>query len=262
MNVNLNTNVSAQPWGKQLTQTGPEPWAAGVGILILTGFMCVWYASLVMRFTAGTDTSVAALWVAVMILWLVAQIWISRAHIPERYSFMFFTLVQAGGPVLATVVIAMSVPAFEAAVNSIALGVSVNELVAIHVLRLAAWGTIAKYLKGQFPRYFYLLGSLPDFGFAVFAALVTVWLVFLGGQASDTFLLVYSVAGAAAFIGAATSMHFGIPGSPLSWRWSRVERGEEAPTLLPHRWPMNLAPAFCGSAFWLAHGLLFVKLAA
>ncbi|MEL6992030.1 MAG: hypothetical protein AAGL92_10670, partial [Pseudomonadota bacterium] len=79
---------------------------------------------------------------------------------------------------------------------------------------------------------------------------------------SATFLIVWSLVGMAAFLGAATTMYFGVPGTVLSFRWAAVRRGEEPPTLLPFRWPMNLAPAFCAPVFWLAHMLLIFKLMA
>ena len=252
----------SKPWHPLLTQSGPEPWASGRGILVLSGVMIAWFASLITRFVSGAEAQAAFLWLGGLTVWLVIQAHISRNHLPERYAFAFSTILQAIVPTLATLGLFVWVPALNGAALQAVAGVGVTELVAIHILRLAAWGTIAKYQKGHLPRYFYLFGSIPDLGFAVFAMLVTGWIVFLGGTLSGGFLLAYSFVGAAVFLGAATTMYFGVPGSGLSWRWNRVLRGDEAPTLLPFRWPMNLAPAFCGGAFWLAHALLVAKVMA
>lgn len=250
------------PWQWQLGAREPEPWRAGYAILALCIVLCLWYASLALRFTEGAALSAALIWVFAAAVWLGSQIALAREHLPERFAATFSTIVQAVVPVLATVAAAIVVPSFKDAVLSIASGVTVFELVAIHALRLAAWGTIAKYRQGQLPRYFYRFGSIPDFGFAITAVAFSAALFIGVVLPSDWLLIAWSVVGAVAFLGAATSMYLGVPGSALSARWRYVQEGREAPTLLAFRWPMNLAPAFCGPAFWLAHGLLIVKVAA
>lgn len=248
-----------KPWQWQLCTTEPEPWRAGYGILALCVALCFWYFSLVFRFTQGEALLSASMWLIVVVLWLVVQIAIGRAHQPERFVAVCSTILQAMFPTAATLTAVTLLPSLREAVFSIATSVTLVELVAIHTLRLAAWGTIRKHRQGQLPRYFYLFGSLPDFGFAIVAVLFTLILIIDVVRPSNGFLIGWSLLGATVFLGAALGMYFGVPGSALSWRWLRVKRGREAPTLLPFRWPMNLAPAFCGPAFWLAHALLIAK---
>lgn len=259
MPSDINASNDTRPWDKQFTQVGPEPWSAGYGILFLSAVMWVWYASLIWRFTTGDETEAATIWLAALAGWLGLQTWFSRKHLPERYSGFFSTILQAVVPTVLTVALVFAVPDLKSASASIVSDVGILELVAVHILRLAAWGTIAKYMEGQLPKYFFQYASLPDFGFAIFAVIVTGWLLVTDSTFPDAFLLFYSFIGAAAFLGAATTMYFGVPGSALSWRWQHAESGKEAPTFLPFRWPMNLAPSFCGPVFWLAHGLLIAK---
>lgn len=238
----------------------PAPWREGAPILTLCVTLWIWFASLAMRFTGGGEAIAAAVWLALAALWLLWQVALARAHAPERYAGWFSTIVQAVAPVTATLLLAALWSDLGAAARSIAQGADVTELLAIHILRLAAWGTVVKWRRGELPGYFFYFGSVPDFGFAVLS-LAATGAVGLGlVDPSHQALIVWSLIGAAAFLGAAITMYFGAPRSPIAWRWERARRGEEPPTLLPFRWPMNLAPAFCGPMFWLAHGLMVVKL--
>lgn len=246
--------MTARPQTGQLAS-----WAEGTGILILCGTLLLWFLSLALRYTDGQELVASMVWLSCAVGWLLVQIAVARQFLPERAANSFSTLLQALIPTLATITFAVSSPVFRGAVIEIASSVTTLELVAIHALRLAAWGTVRKYQEGSLPRYFFLFGSIPDFGFAVLSVLLTLGLAFGLVAANAAFFLWWSGLGAAVFLGAAISMYFGVPGSPLSWRWERVKSGVEPPTLLPFRWPMNLAPAFCGPAFWLAHALLVVK---
>ncbi|MEM9333066.1 MAG: hypothetical protein AAGA53_17215 [Pseudomonadota bacterium] len=261
MSESARTNLQGKPWAHQLSQHQSEPWANGSGILILSGVLIVWFGSLAFRYTSDAAFSAAMIWLVGLMFWLLFQIKIGRDHLPEKRAFLFPTIFQALSPTLLTVALAFLQPDFQTAVVSVAKGVSIIELVAIHGLRLAAWGTIVKYQQGQLPRYFYRYASLPDFGFAILAIAAFAGLGLTGYPVPDVLLYAFSIVGAAAFLGAAITMYFGVPGTLISHRWPYVKKGEEAPTLLPFRWPMNLAPAFCGPAFWLAHALLVIKIA-
>lgn len=247
------------PCDWQFCPTSPESWRAGAGIVALCGALCLWFLTLAVRFTDDDALAAALVWLVLVVVWLGSQIALARTRVLERHAGAFTTIWQAILPTAATVFAAFAVPSFRDAAVSVATGVGVAELVAIHTLRLAAWGTIRKYRQRQLPRYFYRFGSLPDFGFAVLAAAFALALAVEAVEPSGAFLIMWNLVGAAAFLGAAVTMYFGVPGSVLSIRWHAVENGREAPTLLPFRWPMNLAPAFCGPAFWIAHALLIVK---
>ncbi|MEM9168769.1 MAG: hypothetical protein AAGC56_03870, partial [Pseudomonadota bacterium] len=237
-----------------------ERWTAGAPLLGLCAALWGWWTTLAWRFLDGPEFAAGALWLAAAAVWLGAQIVAARLRLPERFAGVFSTAVQALVPVLATAgAVAISEP-LRGAVMRLAASVSTTELIAIHVLRLAAWGTIKKYRAGLLPRYFFLSGSIPDFAFAVSAVALTAFVITQGAVLSDTGLLIWNAVGVLVFLGAAVTMYFGAPKSPLGWRWRRVVAGREASTLAPFRWPMNLAPAFCAPLFWLAHGLFVIKL--
>ncbi|MEM1046306.1 MAG: hypothetical protein AAGL24_09150 [Pseudomonadota bacterium] len=242
--------------------TKHAPWRDGLPILTLCAALWLWLASLAWRYTEGAALAAMIVWLALLMTWLAAQIVLSTRHIPERHAEWFSTILQALVPTGLTIVVVWGWSDLRHAALTIATRASVAELLAVHCLRLAAWGTIAKWKKGELPFYFFLWGSIPDFGFAVlsigFTASVAVGFVHPG----DTALVIWSVLGIAAFLGAAVTMYFGVPRSRIAWRWPRVLNGREPSTLLPFRWPMNLAPAYCGPMFWLAHGLLILKVTA
>lgn len=253
--------MTEKPWADQLIRQEPESWASGRGILFLCALLLLWYGSLLWRYTSGEAFVAGSIWLFALNLWFAMQIYLGRRHLPERFALVFSTILQAVLPTVVTLVLVWNIAPLREAAISIAIGTTVTELVAIHALRLAAWGTIAKYLAGQLPLYFMRYASLPDFGFAILASGLAVWMIATSSTSSAAILCGFSILGILAFFGAATTMYFGVPGSPVSWRWKNVLVGDEAPTFLPFRWPMNLAPAFCGPAFWFAHGLMIGKLA-
>lgn len=249
------------PWHMQMDPARREPMSAGTGILILSGALLIWLLSLVMRFAEGDAVAAGLTWCLALFLWLTLQVAIARTHVLERVAFLFPTLLQVAAPLIATVIAAFAWPSFGKAMSDVASGVSYLELVAIHALRLAAWGTVAKYRKQQLPRYFFHYGSIPDFAFALLSIALgfLMWMDIL--VANQSVLVVWSVLGIAVFFGAGISMYFGVETGILGWRWKYVVAKAEPPTLLPFRWPMNLAPAFCVPIFILAHQMMLAKVA-
>ena len=112
MAADISIASAAQAWSEQLTQTEPEPWSTGRGILILAGAMSIWYASLVWRFTSGAEALAAILALVGMSLWLRLQIWLGRAHVPERYSRLLSTILQAGIPTGLTLALVLTVEVY------------------------------------------------------------------------------------------------------------------------------------------------------
>ncbi len=237
----------------------PEAWSAGAGILLLCAVEWGWFASLSARFTSGAARTGASVWLVLALAWLGLNIVLSRRHVPEAYTRWFPTIVQALALVGLSVALALCWSPLSAALRSVAQQVTVVELIGFHGLRLAAWGTVRKWRQGQLPTYFLLAGSVPDLLFAVQAVAVAALLAAGVITMSGTLLIIWSVLGFVAFLGAAVTMNFGVPGSSISIRWSHVRAGRESDTYLPFRWPMNLAPAFTTSLFTLAHVLAITK---
>jgi len=125
------------------------------------------------------------------------------------------------------------------------------QLVSIHVLRLLAIGGIIKYIQGQLPLHFIILGALPDFLFGVSAIVVTI--LAANGPLGRDFLTVWHLVGFSLFLGAGISMFFSVP-SPL-----RIYHGEPDASIV-FRFPMLLAPNFTVPLFMLAHAFALVKL--
>ncbi|MEO1344856.1 MAG: hypothetical protein AAFV74_11925 [Pseudomonadota bacterium] len=258
----MQTTSPKAPRAAQLDRSGPGRLRSGGPILTLCAVLWLWLTSLVWRFLEP-DLQPVSFGVSVALaLWFIAQVILMRRGVVERGAFAFTSILQALTPTLLIAFWVLGTDTGRMLATLIAQRVTIFEMVSLHMLRLAAWGTVKKYRQKQLPRYFFLFGSIPDFAFAIGAVALTglIWAgVF---NLSAMFLIVWSLVGMAAFLGAATTMYFGVPGTVLSFRWAAVERGEEPPTLLPFRWPMSLAPAFCAPVFWLAHMLLIFKLMA
>jgi hypothetical protein len=121
----------------------------------------------------------------------------------------------------------------------------------IHVLRLLAIGTVVKYRQGELPLHFIVLGSMPDFLFAVSAVGVSV-MTYSGSLPSEVLAVWHSV-GLLVFLGAGVSMFFSVP--------SRLRIYDSRPDAsIVFRFPMVLAPNFTVPLFMLAHLFALAKL--
>ncbi len=125
------------------------------------------------------------------------------------------------------------------------------QLISIHILRLLAIGGIIKYLQGELPRHFLILGSLPDFIFGISA--VVVMMMAVNGPAGHDFLVAWHLIGFSVFFGAGVSMFFSVP-SPLHFFHGKPDAS------LVFKYPMLLAPNFTVPLFMLAHAFALVKL--
>ncbi len=125
------------------------------------------------------------------------------------------------------------------------------QLVLIHVLRLLAIGTVIKYMQGELPLHFVILGALPDFLFAVSAVVVAV----LGTNRplDHSFLVAWHLIGFSVFFGPGISMFFSVP-SPL-----RIYHDKPDASIV-FQYPMVLAPNLTVPLFMIAHLFALVKL--
>ncbi len=121
-------------------------------------------------------------------------------------------------------------------------------LVAFHVFRVLAIGSITKSLNGEFSFYFGLLIGIPDFIFGVSAILIT-YLVYTK-RVGNKFVMIWNYIGALIIMPfALILMQIGLPGP--------VQFFTEAPTIAAiFEFPMVLAPTIIVPIFVLAN--LFV----
>ncbi len=125
------------------------------------------------------------------------------------------------------------------------------QLISIHILRLLAIGGIIKYLHGEFPRHFLILGPLPDFIFGISA--VVVMALAANDSVGHDFLVIWHLIGFFVFFGAGISMFFSVP-SPLHFFHTEPDAS------LVFKFPMFFAPNFTVPLFMLAHSFALVKL--
>jgi len=193
-----------------------------------------------------------AVWVSVMLAWMV---WVIRAgrhgfylkHTRWLSNFIGVNLVFAFGILW----FKFAPSGWQGLIHAAEL-TSYQELASVHILRLLAVGTIIKYLQRQLPLHFLLLGSIPDFLFAISAVIVTM---LLGEHAlSREFLIAWHTTGMIVFLGA-LSMFFTVPSPLYIWH-------TEPDASITFKFPMLLAPNFTVPLFMLAHAFALVKLMA
>ena len=200
---------------------------------------------------AGYTTAVI-IWIVVMLAWLPLATYIGRRGFFLRHSRRMSNLVGAFLVVNLSVVIFEAVPGAKEGIIIAASTMTDSELAAIHILRLLAIGTIIKYLHRELPLHFLILGSVPDFLFAISAIAVT--LMTNNGELSHGFLLAWHTIGSLVFLGAGISMFFTVP-SPIRIFKSGIDSS------IVFKYPMFLAPTFTVPLFMLAHVFALVKLA-
>ncbi len=215
----------------------------------------VWIAYWLLRTgdtTPGYTTTVVA-WIVAMLGWLVLVIYAGRRGFFLKHTRWLSNLVGVVIVVAFATAVFGAVPAAREGLASAATATTDRELASIHILRRLAIGTIIKYLQRQLPLHFVILGSLPDFLFAVSAVVIT-WLAG-NGLLAQAFLFAWHSIGFTVFFGAGISMFFSVP-SPL-----RIYHGDPDASIV-FRFPMLLAPNFTVPLFMLAHAFALVKLTA
>ena len=190
-------------------------------------------------------------WVAVMLVWMGAVTYLGVSGFFLRHTRFFSNLVGVAIVVtLASLLFAILPGAREGLVLA-AHGTPDAQLAAIHILRLLAIGTVIKYLQGELPLHFVLLGSLPDVLFGISAAVVTALVA--NGPLDSRFLIAWHLAGFSVFIGAGVSMFFSVP-SPLRMYYNKPDAS------IVFQFPMVLAPNFTVPLFMIAHLFALVKM--
>ena len=190
-------------------------------------------------------------WIAVMLGWLTIVIIAGRRDFFFKHTRSLSNLVGVIIVVAFGAVVFGVFPEARQGLIDSASATTNREFVSIHILRLLAIGTIIKYLQRQLPLHFVILGTLPDFLFAI-SALVTSLTVEVDSLGQE-FLLAWHWTGFAVFLGAGISMFFSVP-SLL-----RIYSGEPDTSII-FRFPMLIAPNFTVPLFMLAHSFAIVKL--
>ncbi len=128
---------------------------------------------------------------------------------------------------------------------------STLQLVSFHVLRLLAIGAVIKYMQGELPLHFVILGSGPDLLFA--ASAVGVTMLEATAPLGQEFLIGWHSVAFLVFFGAGISMFFSVPSLFRIYH-------DKPDTSLVFQFPMVLAPNFTVPLFALAHVFALVKL--
>lgn len=212
-----------------------------------------WIAFWLLRFgdVAPGYLATVVVWIATMLGWLVFVIVAGTRGFFLKHTRWLSNLIGVA------LVIAVAAFLFRASqvtregVLHAASGTSDFELVSIHTLRLLAIGTIVKYRHGELPLHFVVLGSIPDFTFAVSAVVVAV--MTLNGPVASGFLTAWHCIGMFLFMGAGVSMFLSVP-SRL-----RIYHSEPDSSIV-FQFPMLLAPNYTVPLFMLAHAFALVKL--
>ena len=195
--------------------------------------------------------AVALFWVVSMIVWMGSVILGGKRGVFLQRTHYLSNLV---GVVIVLAFAGLFFGAIPVARDGLVLSAGSTpdtQLIAIHILRVLAIGTVIKYLHGELPLHFVILGSLPDLLFGISA--VAVMALVINASVGPDFLIAWHLIGFSVFFGAGISMFFSMP-SPL-----RIFHGKPDATIV-FQFPMLLAPNFTVPLFMLAHVFALVKL--
>lgn len=196
-------------------------------------------------------TGFTIFWILSMLVWMYAVVAVAKKGIYWKYSFLFSNLLGFAFVIFYPVVLFSSTDiGMDGLAHAISL-VSDKQFIFFHTMRLLAVGTIIKYMQGQLPLHFLVLGSITDFMFALSAVILAV----IGATASLTsdFYIVWHCIGIGVFFGAGISMFFSVP-SPFRMFYDKPD------TELVFKYPMVLAPNFTVPLFVVAHLLALFKI--
>jgi hypothetical protein len=199
--------------------------------------------------TSGYLT-IVVVWVVTMLAWLGMTIYLGTQGFFLKHSPQLSNLVGSMLVVAFTVVLFGTIGVAREGLQTAASSTTDVQLASFHVLRLLAIGAFIKYMQGQLPRHFVILGAMPDFLFAMSAVAITIFAA--DGSLGRTFFIVWHLVGMSLFLGAGISMFFSVP-SPF-----RIYYGEPDASIV-FRFPMLLAPNFTVPLFMLAHAFALVK---
>ena len=207
---------------------------------------------------AGDDNSamfvgIVIAWIVAMLFWMTLAIYAGTRGFFLKHSDKLSNLIGVAIVVTFAVAVFSLIPAAWQGLVSAARSTSDLQLISIHILRLLAIGTVVKFIQRELPLHFVMLGSMPDFLFAVSAVVLAV--LGTNGPLGDSFLIVWHLIGLSVFFGPDISMFFSVP-SPL-----RIYHMKPDASIV-FQFPMVLAPNFTVPLFMIAHLFALVKLLA
>ncbi len=130
--------------------------------------------------------------------------------------------------------------------------IALREFIWIHLIRLAAIGTIIKMLRGTLPAHFIIPVGVPDFILALSVPLM-VWLAFRKRVIGRRALIAWNVIGFGLFLPALVLLHLSVP-SPIRIFFDPPNTYEV------FRFPMALVPSLLAPLFIIIHNAAIVKL--
>ncbi len=217
----------------------------------LTELAWIAYWLLSIDHAAPQYVGVILFWVVSMLVWMVAVILAGKRGVFLQRTRYLSNLVGVAIVLTFAFLIFGVVPVAREGLVMVARNTADVQLISIHILRLLAVGTVIKYLHGELPLHFVILGSLPDLFFGISA--VVVMALATSGSVGQNFLVAWHLLGFSVFLGPGVSMFFSVP-SPLHIFNSKPDAS------IVFRFPMVLAPNFTVPLFMLAHVIALVKL--
>ena len=190
-------------------------------------------------------------WVVSMLVWMGAVILLGKRGFFLQRTRYLSNLVGASSVLTFAFLLFGVVPVAREGLVMVAGNTPDVQLISIHILRLLAIGGVIKYLHGELPLHFVILGALPDLFFGISA--VVVMTMAANGSVGHDFLVIWHLLGFSVLFGAGVSMFFSVP-SPLQIFHSKPDAS------IVFQFPMLLAPNFTVPLFMLAHAIALVKL--
>ena len=197
------------------------------------------------------DVGVLTTYLALMATWFLLTAWLAFQGFYEGTTRYFTMDAATLVPFVITAGFALF-PGTREPLMRWATSISLKEFTWIHLIRIAAIGTILKMLSGALPAHFIIPVGIPDFLFGL-SVPVMAWLVFKKQIIGRTGLVVWNVVGAVVFLPTMILIYLSVP-SPVQVFFDGPNSSEV------FQFPMALVPTLVAPVFIVIHSAAVAKL--
>ena len=177
-------------------------------LVLVLGVYTAWRAGVRHTQDAGVLTS----YLVLTLTWLLLTAWLAFQGFYEGTTRYFAMDAATLVPFVITAGFLLRARARQSLMRW-AVSISLQEFTWIHVIRIAAIGTILKMLNGALPAHFIIPVGIPDFLFGLSVPVMT-WLVFKKRVIGRTGLVVWNIVGSVVFLPTLILIYLSVP-SPI-----------------------------------------------
>lgn len=219
-------------------------------LLLAAVMLTVWRFSRI-GVAPKNDWMMVVLYLASLLVWFLCTAWLAHWGFYRQNTGVFAMSIATLVPLVITGMFLLSLSA-RRALSAWTMSVPLGQLIWVHIIRLAAIGTIVKMLQGILPAHFIVPVGIPDFLFALTVPAM-VWLVFQKKVIGSGGLIAWNIIGLSIFLPTLVLIHLSVP-SPIQVYFDGPNTYEV------FQFPMALVPTFIAPVLILMHLAAIAKL--